>query len=225
MFKTDRYEIIKKIITPDFANFAYNYLMLKRGAVKYMFDNHILPMDLKNSPGLGIWTDDQVPGTYCTYGDFFIETLLMKMIPITSEITARELVPSYSYARIYKKGDKLYRHMDRPSCEFSTTIHLGGESWPIYIDPTGQRGVVSGHNTDTIVKPDAVPGKAVILEPGDMMVYEGTVLEHWRDKFTGNNHAQAFLHYVDKNGPYGKKNLYDGRAMAGVTGFGVALKE
>ena len=216
MFKTDRYEIIKKIISPDFANFAYNYLVLKSRAVKHMYEKRLIPV---NSPGFGVWNDHQVPGTFAIYGDFFIETLLMKMLPKINELTGRELVPSYSYVRLYKKGDKLYRHKDRPSCEFSTTIHLGGEPWPIYLDPTGQQGVQSGNNTDTIVKSDAVPGKAVILEPGDMLVYEGTVLEHWRDKFTGNNHAQAFLHYVDKNGPHGKSKLYDGRAMPGIAGF------
>jgi hypothetical protein len=213
MFKTDRYEVIEKMIPPEFANFAYNYLLLKRNAVKYMYDNRIVP---KNSPGLGTWAEEQVPGTYSTYGDFFMETMLISILPTMSKITGRELVPSYSYARIYKKGDKLYRHVDRPSCELSGTIHLGGEPWGIHIDPTGQRGVESGNNTTTVVKPNAVPGKEVVLKPGDMMVYEGTVLEHWRETFTGENHAQMFLHYADKNGPFGKSMLYDGRKMLGT---------
>ena len=213
MFKTDRYEIIKKIVSPDFAQFAYQYLLLKRKAVKYMYDRRIVP---DNSPGLGRWDEPQVPGTYCTYGDFFMETMLQGMVSTLSKITGRELVPTYSYARIYKKGDQLHRHKDRPSCEFSCTIHLGGDPWPIYIDPTGQQGVKSGINTDTIVKPDAVPGKEITLEPGDMMVYEGTVFEHWRKPFTGENHAQVFLHYVDKKGPRGESMLYDGRKMLGL---------
>jgi len=213
MFKTDRYEIIKKVISPEFANFAYNYLLLKRDAVNYMYNKRILP---KNSPGLGTWADEQVPETYSTYGDFFMETLLMGLLPMMKKITDRELIPTYTYARIYKKGDKLYRHRDRPSCEFSCTIHLGGEPWGIYIDPTGQRGVERGFNTDTIVKPDAVPGKEVILKPGDMMVYEGAALEHWREPFTGETHAQVFLHYVDEKGPHGKSMLYDGREMLGI---------
>jgi len=216
MFKIDRYEIIKKIISPELANFAYNYLLLKRSAVKYMYDTHIFPY---NSRGLGTWDDTQVPGTYCIYGDFLTETMLSSLLPAMNKITSRELVPAYSFARIYKKGDKLYRHRDRESCEYSCTIHLGGEPWPIYIDPTGQQGVLSGISTNTIVKPDAVPGKEVILTPGDMMVYAGAVLEHWREPFSGENHAQMFLHYVDKNGPFGKSMLYDGRKMLGIQLF------
>ena len=213
MFKTDRYEIKRKIIPAPFANFAYNYLLLKINAVKHMYKYRVLP---KNSPGLGIWDEDQVPGTYVNYADFFMETLLASLLPTMKEITGKELVSSYSYVRLYKKGDKLYRHLDRSSCEFSCTIHLGGDPWPIYIDPTGQRGVLKGNNTSTIVKPDAVPGKKIILDVGDMMVYEGTVLEHWREAFTGDKHGQVFLHYVDKNGPYGKTHEYDERAMLGL---------
>jgi len=26
-------------------------------------------------------------------------------------------------------------------------------------------------------------------------------VEHWREEFKGDWHAQTFLHYVDKNGP------------------------
>jgi len=213
MFKTDRYEIVKEIIPPAFANFAYNYLLLKRDAARYMYKERILP---NNSPGLGIWDEDQVPGTYCTYADFFMETLLARLLPTMQQITGKELVPSYSYARIYKKGDKLYRHIDRPQCPYSTTLHLGGDPWPLYIDTTGQVGVLKGFNTDTIVKSDAVPGKKVMLEPGDMLVYKGTVLEHWREPFTGKHHAQCFLHYIDKNGPDGQSMLYDGRPMLGL---------
>jgi len=34
-----------------------------------------------------------------------------------------------------KKGDELKRHKDRFSCEVSTTVNLGGDSWPIFLSP------------------------------------------------------------------------------------------
>ena len=55
----------------------------------------------------------------------------------------------------------------------------------------------------------------VNLEPGDMLIYKGCDLFHWREKFEGEHHLQAFLHYNDKNGPYGD-NLYDGRENLGL---------
>jgi hypothetical protein len=56
--------------------------------------------------------------------------------------TGLKLIPTYSYARIYKKGDILHRHKDRFSCEISTTLNLGGDSWPIYIEPNPKMGKV-----------------------------------------------------------------------------------
>jgi hypothetical protein len=48
-------------------------------------------------------------------------------------------------------------------------------------------------------------------EPGDMVVYRGIEIEHWREPFDaeeGSYQVQVFLHYVDANG--GLKHLkYD----------------
>ena len=40
-------------------------------------------------------------------------------------MTSLELVPTYSYHRLYTTGTELKRHKDRPSCEISTTLCLG----------------------------------------------------------------------------------------------------
>ena len=71
------------------------------------------------------------PNTYSHYADNVKETLLVKMLPVMAKETGLELIPTYSYARIYKKGDILRRHKDRPSCEISTTLNLGGDPLPI----------------------------------------------------------------------------------------------
>ena len=34
-----------------------------------------------------------------------------------------------------------------------------------------------------------------MLKPGDMLVYKGMILEHWREAFIGQDCAQVFLHY------------------------------
>ena len=71
-----------------------------------------------------------------------METLLQQIKPLMEIETQTSLIETYSYARIYKKGDELKRHKDRPSCEISTTLNLGGEPWPIFIDGTGANSVV-----------------------------------------------------------------------------------
>ena len=82
---------------------------------------------------LGTWGDTQIPNTYSIYGDPAFDTLLMKMLPVMKKETGLDVVPTYSYARMYKKGDELKKHKDRPSCEISTTLNLGGDTWPIFL--------------------------------------------------------------------------------------------
>ena len=63
-----------------------------------------------------------------------METLLLACQPKMEKLTGIKLNPTYSYARIYKMGDELKRHKDRFSCEISTTMNLGGDEWPIYLE-------------------------------------------------------------------------------------------
>ena len=165
MEKFNKYQIIKKAISYELANFIYNYFLLKRDAVKHLYDNNIT----YDTGILGTWTDKQVPNTYSHYADQVMETLLMKVLPKMQQETGLQLIPTYSYARLYKKGDILKRHKDRPSCEISTTLNLGGDPWPIFIDGTGADNVIDEYKN--IHKPNAPPGTKVLLDVGDMLVY------------------------------------------------------
>ena len=213
-FKTKKYQIIRGALSKELANFIFNYMMLQRDAVDFMVKNNkVNPAN----PFIGTRTDQQIPGAYSKYGDWVMETLLQYMRPIMKAKTGMDLVPTYSYTRLYEKGNILHRHKDRPSCEISTTLHLGGEEWPIYMDPTGADNIVSGSETTTIHKPGAPKGVRVDLKVGDMLIYSGCELEHWREPFEGNVCSQVFLHYNHANGPYAKTNLFDKRPLLGVT--------
>ena len=212
-FIVNRYQVIKKAVSFDLANFIYNYFMLKRDAVKWMYDNNII----YDNGMFGTWIDEQVPNRYSHYADMVMETLMMKVLPVMRQETGLQLIPTYSYARLYKKGDILKRHKDRPSCEISTTIHLGGDPWPIFIDDTGADSVIDEYKN--IHKPDAPEGTKVLLEVGDMLVYSGCELEHWREPFEGNVCGQVFLHYNHVNGPFANKNRFDRRPMLGIPKF------
>ena len=125
------YKVVKQAISFELANFLYNYFLLKREAVDYMYSNNWT----YDNGMLGTWKDEQIPNTYSIYGDPAFDTLLMKVLPVMKHETGLDVIPTYSYARIYKKGDILKRHKDRRSCEISTTLHLGGDPWPIFMDP------------------------------------------------------------------------------------------
>ena len=199
MFEDKKYTVIKNAISFELANFAFNYFLMKRDATEWMHKNNYVS---EYTPGFGTWKDEQIPNTFSCYGDTFMETLMMKVLPVMEKHTTLKLLPTYSYTRAYKKGDVLKRHKDRPSCQISTTLHLGGNEWPIYLDPTGGDNVPTGERVD--------------LKVGDMLVYSGCELEHWREAFEGNVCVQTFLHYNDADGRFGKENIFDKRPMLGI---------
>ena len=205
--------MIRQALSKGLANFIFNYMMLQRDAVDFMMKHQkVNPYN----PFIGTRTDKQIPGAYSKYSDWVMETLLMYMIPVMKAKTGLELIPTYTYTRLYEKGNILHRHKDRPSCEVSTTLHLGGDEWPIFLDPTGADNILSGRETTTVVKPGAPKGVRVDLKIGDMLIYAGCELEHWREPFQGKVCSQVFLHYNHANGPFAKTNLLDGRPLLGV---------
>ena len=210
-FKTKKYQVIRGALSKELANFIFNYMMLQRDAVDWMVKNQkVNPYN----PFIGTREDRQVPGAYAKYGDWVMETLLMYMIPIMKAKTGLELIPTYTYTRLYEKGQILKRHKDRPSCEISTTLHLGGDPWPIFLDPSGGNFVIDEYKN--IHKPNAPKGVRVDLKIGDMLIYSGCDLEHWREPFQGKVCSQVFLHYNHANGPFAKTNLLDGRPLLGI---------
>ena len=199
-FKKNKYVVIKQAINKDLALFLYNYFHMKKQVLDTCLSSrYISPFETLLGKYEG--ANSQIPHTYSNYSDIAMETLMLKCQPIMEKTTELKLYPAYTYARIYKKGDILKRHKDRFSCEISTTMNLGGDDWAIYLEPSGE-----------IKK----KGIKVNLNPGDMLVYSGCELEHWREKFKGESCAQAFLHYNNVEGQFKDKNKYDGRAMLGM---------
>lgn len=218
-FKEKHFFVIKNAISKDVANFVYNYFLMKKRVARTFFDTrYISPYTTE----YGVWNDTQVPNTYSHYADIAMETLLLAVQPKMEKLTGLKLNPTYSYARIYKRGDVLKRHKDRFSCEISTTMNLGGDDWPIYIEASKNVGEPKdGFPAETKNK-----GSKVILKPGDMLVYKGMILEHWREVFLGENCAQVFLHYNDVNSKIGdaKENIFDNRPHLGLPSYFKGVK-
>ena len=210
-FKKNKYQIIRQAISKELADIGYNYLQISAEADHWMLQNGATH---EKNPLIGNFKDQQVPGSYAKYSDRLMETLLIKTIPVMKAKTGLDLIPTYSYTRLYRTGNILNRHKDRPSCEISTTLCLGGDPWPIFIDPTGSNNVIDEYKG--IMKPDAPKGVQVNLKPGDMLIYSGCELEHWREPFQGKLCGQVFLHYNHANGRFAKSNLYDKRPLLGI---------
>ena len=196
-YKKDKIAVIKKAINSNLANFIYNYFLIKRQVAQTMFETKYISLLTED---YGHWRDKQVPNTYSHYADIAMETLLLLVQPTLEKIVKHKLVPNYSYARIYKQGDVLERHKDRYSCEISVTLNLGGDLWPIFIDKTGKENQ---------------KGNKIILKQGDMLLYKGQELEHWREAFKGQDCVQVFLHY-NKFNKNSNNNMFDRRLHLGL---------
>ena len=205
-FKEHNYTVVKGLIPEEICNVATKYALLKM-QTEFSPEDHIT---------------GQIPGTHSVHGDTLMETLMFFMLPHMEKNTGLELCPTYTYYRVYKPGDKLLRHKDRASCEISTTVCLGFDykhedpdyKWGIYVDelsvknPMVDGRFVSSNN----------PGVEVKMSPGDVVIYRGCEVEHWREPFEaypGSYHVEAFLHYIDKNGPNYPEWAYDKRKGIG----------
>ena len=211
-FKKNKYTIIKQAISKDLAIFIANYFRMQ----KQVYDTckasrYFSPFETI----LGYYEEPngQIPNTYSQYANMAMETLMLKCQPDMEKATGLKLYPAYTYARIYKKGDELKRHKDRFSCEISTTMNLGGDDWPIYLEPNSKLGgVIEGFGYVS----KNTKGVRVDLKPGDMLVYRGCELEHWREKFKGKECVQVFLHYNNRKTPGAKDNMFDKRPHLGL---------
>ena len=189
------YIILKKAISEELANFCSDYLVLKRRAMETLHSTGNLPPVVNY---YGTFDDGQVYNTFSTYGDLAMEILLEKVKPLMEKKTGLSLNCMYAYARVYKKGDVLKRHKDRKACEISTTLNLGGNPWSIFLEPSGKRGK---------------KGIEIKLSPGDMLIYKGCDVEHWRNEFKGDLCTQVFLHYRDVKI---SENNFDNRPHLGL---------
>lgn len=169
-FQEKGYSIVRNAISEELRDFVTQYSL---------FD------EMQTFKGQG---DGQIPAAHYSYADPAMETVLLHLQRTMQENTGLELYPTYSYYRVYRNGDELTTHKDRPSCEISTSLCFNYSydsskyTWPIYME-----------------------GFKAELNPGDMIIYRGCDLFHWREPLNYEEdawHVQGFFHYVDKHGPY-----------------------
>ena len=175
-----KYKHIPNFLNNEECELFYTYAKLKHLTNTSSFENPV-------GSNLPFATADT-----CFYSDTIMEALLKLKLPIIEKEVGLELLPTYSYWRMYTYGASLPKHSDRPSCEISVTVNLSEyDGWPIFMD-----------------------GNKIYLKQGDACIYKGCEVEHFRESLEENHQAQVFLHYVDKNGN-NKDYKYDKRPYLG----------
>ena len=187
LFKNHGFCIIKNAISNDVRDIITQYAL---------FD------EMQNYNPEGDTGGICVPNAHSKYADPVMESVLLHLQESIEENVGFKVDPTYSYYRVYSKGDDLKPHQDRPSCEISATLCFNYDyddkkyQWPIYMD-----------------------GTPVVLSPGDLVIYRGCDLPHWREEFNceeNNWHVQGFFHYIDQNGPH-TSHKFDGRETIGIS--------
>lgn len=159
--------VLKRLMTPDAAH------SLAQDLVSQKARNELAP-------------DSGVPGAWSSYADPIFQILLLRAQPIVEQVIAADLHPTYSYARVYVRGNDLPPHVDREACEVSVSMALGadrGHVWPFWVEFDGLRHEVR-------------------LSPGDAVLYLGHETRHWRTALEAEWSAHVFLHYVFQDGPW-----------------------
>src|SRR5438552_8675418 len=103
-FSQQRYVLLRSLLKAPHAMLLYDHALnlVKTGEMK---------------------SDRQVLNTPAMYAEPRMEELLLTLLPRIEETSALSLYPTYSYLRVYKRGDVLGKHQDRPSCEISVSLN------------------------------------------------------------------------------------------------------
>lgn len=116
---------------------------------------------------------------------------------------------TYAYCRKYERGAYLKAHRDRPSCEISITTCLDYQTddkkpWKIWLD-NSKNWVDNDEPEKTFQETQAIPNRkresvCVELEVGDVLLYQGPNVIHWRDFLVGEYSYHVFAHFYNREG-------------------------
>ena len=191
-FNDTGYCVVKNALSPILCEFLSQYARFR----------------YQTSPNV-LNSSDPLEGIHREYGNSVMELLLLNLRGTVEKYTGMNLWPTLSFYYTYRKGNLLKKHKDRDSCEVVACLCLGMDekyskehkSWSIYLEK------------------DAIE-TAVLLEPGDIVIFKGNKMNHWRQKFQGEWFVSAIFAYVAKDGDHTYLK-YDQRKKIGDKHIGV----
>ena len=186
-FRRRGYAILRRGIPGELAHVFANYAILQALNPDYYI------ADVEARPFF--------PESRSRYADALGESLMLHVQPKIEKVVGEALLPTFSYLRIYEHGSMLGKHVDRRESEIAATLTLGGDAptpWPLHLQARNGN-------------------RALQLAPGDIAVYEGMKVPHWREIFQGQVWIQVIFNYVRAHGEFAARR-FDGRAQIGPIG-------
>lgn len=144
-------------------------------------------------------------GGYCTPWGIALHGYIHNKLKDYIDMDLRE---TYSYTRKYERGAYLGTHTDRPSCEVSATLCLDymtddNTPWKIWVrndkNYAHVKAEVVKNESQDLNHRDRVKNncKSISLEPGDILLYQGPNIPHWRDHLLGEYSYHLFVHFFN----------------------------
>lgn len=123
-----------------------------------------------------------------SHGEPSSALLLHLLQPVVERVVGAELKPAYSYAWVYRRGAHMPVHRDRDACRYTASLLVdyapgsdGLTPWPLGIHPPGGGAPVE-----------------IRQSVGDLIVFDGRDLRHFRPPFrAGSRSTSLLLHYVN----------------------------
>lgn len=190
-YESDGYAHVQRLVAPDITTAFIDRLQsdLEQGGVS--LQTYARQSPLLTKPSVEIYGYHYKP----------MITFLWGLTPIMSELTGRDLLPTYNYFRIYRQGDICRVHSDRASCEHSLSLTLAYSDSKPWNFEVGKNPIDQAQPLADDFAADAAT--TITMEPGDAVLYRGVTHRHGRVSPNPNRwSAHMFLHFVDRDGPY-----------------------
>jgi hypothetical protein len=185
-FSSHGYQIVKNAVNPDVCKLLSNEFKLIENISLHQNKTNPNYRHPDSKQEQFPFADEMVNSSFSWYSPLCFESLSTTFVrPIVESVVGCSVFPTYSYARIYYHGAEMKRHTDRSSSEFAVSCCIDIDyknNWPIYFE----------EKSGNIIE--------VFQEPGDLIVYNGNELNHWRLPYCGNQQINAFMFYVNADG-------------------------
>lgn len=210
----NHYYVLRQVIPKDIIDFCMNVWLHVEHNTKFSS----LPLNKYNKREGSITTtlfgqeaSDISNGENCSVFGPALQHEVRKVLERYLDIP---FCDTYSYQRQYHRGAFLPAHTDRISCELSTTMCLDFKTddkhpWKIWLRNDDEYECQGRSSAMTESYPSITQElpmaerrklgfKCLELWPGDLLIYLGPRVIHWRDRLVGDFSYHSFNHFALK---------------------------